>query len=191
MHEVTKSLAYDRHRTTTGVTMRAICRLAAVAAASVIVIGGAAGAGAQTPDLPSMVFGSVGPTGSAVGLPAIPGDVSPAPTRLVAVGGAPSWTCFGSVTVDIDTTYEPGAVWVDWKIHQFGVGTCGLEATLSWRNLDTGISGEHRLVQDLPGNWPSQGDDQNNASVTGSGPIEYRLVTNGGGYSAPLILTTP
>lgn len=52
---------------------------------------------------------------------------------------------------------------------------------MSWRNLDTGATGEHRLVQNLPGNWPSHGDDQNNTSLTGPGPIEYRLVTNGGG----------
>lgn len=171
--------------------MHTVSRLAALAAASVIVVGGTAGAGAQPPDSLGVAFGSVGPTGSAIGLPAIPGDVAPAPNRLVAVGGSPTCTCFGSVTADIDTTYGPGTVFVEWKVHQFGVGACGLEATLSWRNLDSGTSGEHRLVQNLPGNWPSHGDDQNNTSATGSGPIEYRLVTNGGGYSAPLTLTSP
>ena len=171
--------------------MRHINRFATVAAAAVIVAGGAAGATAQPTDPVSAVFGSVGPTGSAVGLSAVPGDVSPAPNRLVAVGGAPSWTCFGSVTADINNTYGPGTVFVDWKLHQFGVGACGLEATLSWRNLDTGATGAHRLVQNLPGNWPSHGDHQNNTSVTGPGLIEYRLVTNGGGYAGPLVLATP
>lgn len=171
--------------------MRTISRLAAVASATAIVIGSTAGAGAQSVDPVSAVIGSVGPTGSAIGMPAIPGDIAPAPDRLVAVGGAPSWTCFGSVTADIDNTYGPGTVFVHWKLHHFGVGTCGVEAILSWRNLDTGATGEHRLVQKLPGNWPSHGDSQNNTSVTGAGPIEYRLTTNGGGRVGPLVIVTP
>lgn len=191
MYEVTGLFAVEPCRTRTGVIMRTISRLAAITAATVIVVGGTAGASAQSVDPVSAALGSVGPTGSAVGLPAIPGDVAPAPNRLVAVGGSPTWTCFGSVTADIDNAYGPGTVFVDWKLHNLGVGTCGLEATLSWRNLDTGATGAHRLVQNLPGNWPSHGDDQNNTSVTGPGPVEYRLVTNGGGYSAPLVLATP
>lgn len=171
--------------------MRTTTRLAAVAAASVLALSGAAGAHAQPMDPVSAVLGSVGPTGSAVGLPAIPGDVAPARNRLVVVAGSPTWTCFGSVTADIDNAYGPGTVFVNWKLHYFGVGTCGLEATVSWRNLDTGATGEHRLSQNLPGNWPSHGDSQNNTSVTGPGLIEYRLTTNGGGQSASLLLATP
>lgn len=105
--------------------------------------------------------------------------------------GSPTWRCFGSVTADINSSYRPGTVIVDWKLRCFGAGTCGLEATWSWRNLDTWATGEHRLFQNLPGNWPSHGDSLNSTSVTGPGLIEYRLVTNGGGHSATLLLATP
>lgn len=169
--------------------MRTISKLAAVAAASTIVIGGAAGAGAQATDSLSGALGSVAPTGSAVGLPSIPGDIAPAPDRLVASGLSATGTCYSWVTANI-SQQSPGTVRVDWKVHQLGAGTCDLVATLSYHNLDTGHTGEHVLEQNLPGNWPSHGDSKNNVSITTPDNVEWSLETNGGAKAGPIEIVT-
>lgn len=169
--------------------MRTLSKLAAAAAASTIVVAGAAGAGAQETDSLSGALGSVGPTGSAIGLPSIPGDIAPAPNRLVASGTSATGTCYSWITADINQQ-SPGTVRVDWKVHQLGVGTCDLVATLSYHNLDTGYTGEHVLEQNLPGNWPSHGDSKRNVSITTPGNVEWRLETNGGAQAGPIEVVT-
>lgn len=169
--------------------MRTFSKFAAVAAASTIILGGAAGAGAQTTDSLSGALGSVGPTGSVVGLPDIPADTAPADNRLVASGPSATGTCFSWVTADI-TNQSSGTVRVDWKVHQLGVGACDLQATLSYENLDSGYTGKHVLEENLPGNWPSHGDSKNNVSITTPGRVEWQLTTNGGAEAGPLVLVT-
>lgn len=133
--------------------------------------------------------GSFGP-GSAEAVP----KVFPAPDRLVATGGSPTGACVGAVSTTLNGNGYPATSTVSWAFAVVGVGPCNLTATLSWRNLRTGATGEK--VAQIPHPRISLGIPDPIAHPydaivsTGSGPVEYRLTTTGGAVAGPIIVDT-
>lgn len=121
-------------------------------------------------------------------------QVLPAPNRLVAWGGSPTGACAGAVSTSLRGDGYPGTASVSWAFAVAGVGPCALTATLSWRNLDTGASGEK--VAQIPHPRFSLGVPDPIAHPygaiisTGSGRVEYRLTTTGGAVAGPIVVDT-
>ncbi|MBB1033517.1 hypothetical protein G6031_03830 [Dietzia sp. CQ4] len=118
----------------------------------------------------------------------------PAPNRLVAWGGSPTGACAGAVSTSLRGDGYPGSASVSWAFAVVGVGPCALTATLSWRNLDTGTSGQK--VAQIPHPRISLGVPDPIAHPydaiipTGSGRVEYRLTTTGGAVAGPIVVDT-
>ncbi|MCT2172987.1 hypothetical protein [Dietzia cinnamea] len=121
-------------------------------------------------------------------------QVLPAANRLVAVGGSPTGLCAGAVSTTLNGNGYPGSSSVSWAFAVIGVGPCNLTATLSWRNLDSGETGEK--IAHIPHPRISTGVPDPIAHPyeaiipTGSGPVEYRLTTTGGAVAGPLVVET-
>ncbi|MEB8325223.1 hypothetical protein NGF75_04380 [Dietzia kunjamensis] len=118
----------------------------------------------------------------------------PAPDRLIAAGGSPSGTCMGIVSTTLNGDGYPASASVSWGFGVLGVGPCNLTATLSWRNLDTGATGEK--VAQVPFPRFSTGipdpisSPQEAIISTGVGRVEYRLTTTGGAVAGPIVVET-
>lgn len=157
--------------------------IAGLAVAAAMSVPATAGAQAATS------AGSV--SGSAEILPRL----APADDRLVATGGSPTGTCAGTVSTTISPQSFPGASSVSWAFGILGVGSCDLTATLSWRNLDTGATGEkiaHIPAPRISGGVPDPIVHPYDAVIsTGAGQVEYTLTTNGGAEAGPIIVQTP
>lgn len=140
-------------------------------------------AGAQT--MPET--GSV--SGSAETIPAL----TPAEDRMVATGGSPTGTCFGAVSATIDPEGYPNSSQVGWAAGVVGVGACDLTATVSWKNLDTGESGEKVMEVPSPAFLPmgNIAHPKDTLIPTGPGQVEYTLTTNGGASTGPITVETP
>ncbi|MFB9258912.1 hypothetical protein [Dietzia aerolata] len=140
-------------------------------------------AGAQT--MPET--GSV--SGSAETMP----KLTPADDRLVATGGSPTGTCFGAVSATIDGEGSPHASQVGWAAGVVGVGNCDLTATLTWKNLDTGETGEKVMEVPSPAFLPmgNLAHPKDTIIPTGEGQVEYTLTTNGGASAGPITVETP
>lgn len=125
---------------------------------------------------------------------AIP-DLFPAQNRLIATGGSPTGACYGVVTTTISPDGYPGTASVGWAFGVLGLSACDLTVTLSWRNLDTGATGEKIARVPVPrisGGVPDPISHPYAAIMsTGAGPVEYRLTTNGGAVAGPVTITTP
>ncbi|QDQ97812.1 hypothetical protein [Tomitella fengzijianii] len=134
--------------------------------------------------------GPLGPTGSIGGLPNLPGVFAPGGDSLVAVGGSPSGTCWGAVSVGINGDGYPGSAVATWNIGVLGFGDCGLHATLHWTNLDEGTSGEQTIAVDAPQIFPARNDGKSGILNTGVGDIEYTLTTDGGAHSDTITVHT-
>lgn len=183
---------------TTGISRRVARRsvvsatttLAATALAVTATVSAPAIAGAQASAAPGpLTLGSLGP-GSAEAVP----QVLPAANRLVAVGGSPTGACAGAVSTTLNGNAYPGSSSVSWAFAVIGVGPCDLTATLSWRNLDSGETGEK--IAHIPHPRISTGVPDPIAHPyeaiipTGSGPVEYRLTTTGGAVAEPVVVET-
>lgn len=118
----------------------------------------------------------------------------PAPNRLVAWGGAPTGACAGAVSTTLNGDGYPDSASVSWAFAVIGVGPCNLTATLSWRNLDNGTTGQK--VAQIPHPRISLGVPDPIAHPydaiisTGAGRVEYRLTTTGGAVAGPIIVDT-
>lgn len=118
----------------------------------------------------------------------------PAPDRLVAWGGSPTGACAGGVSTSLQGDGYPGSASVSWAFAVVGVGPCNLTATLSWRNLDTGATGQK--VAQIPHPRISLGVPDPIAHPydaiisTGAGRVEYRLTTTGGAVAGPIVVDT-
>ncbi|UVE94099.1 hypothetical protein [Dietzia sp. B32] len=118
----------------------------------------------------------------------------PAPDRLIAAGGSPTGACMGIVSATLNGDGYPASASVSWGFGVLGVGPCNLTATLSWKNLDSGATGEK--TAGIP--WPriSTGipdpisSPQQAIISTGAGRVEYRLTTTGGASAGPIIVET-
>lgn len=162
-------------------SVRSVLGVAGLALATTIAV--PATAGAQTmPDT-----GSVG--GSAETIPAL----TPAEDRMVATGGSPTGTCFGAVSATIDPDGYPNSSRVGWAAGVVGVGACDLTATVSWKNLDTGESGEKVMEVPSPAFLPmgNIAHPKDTLIPTGPGQVEYTLTTNGGASTGPITVETP
>ena len=169
--------------------------LAATAAAACVAVASPVTAGAQVPGglgstgVGSTGVGSLGP-GSAEAL----AEVVPAPGRLVATGGSPTGACAGAVSTTLNGNGYPASASVSWAFAVVGIGPCDLTATLSWRNLRTGQTGEKvaRIPQPrISLGVPDPISHPYEAIIpTGSGPVEYRLTTTGGAVAGPIVLDT-
>jgi|GEM_PF-6268396 len=149
-------------------------------AAGCLVTAPVATAGAQ--DLGSLTTSSAG----------VPGGLVPGPDRLVAVGGSPTGLCAGAVAVSVHDGGYPDSATVNWTIAMPGVGPCGLTATLTWRNLDTGATGEQRVGVPDPRLSTGPAHPYDAIVTTGGGAVEYRLVTDVGASAGPItVATTP
>lgn len=159
--------------------------LAATALAVTATVASPAVAGAQIPG----GVGSLGP-GSAEAVP----QVLPAANRLVAVGGSPTGACGGAVSTTLNGNGYPGSSSVSWAFAVVGVGPCDLTATLSWRNLRSGETGEkiaHIPHPRISTGVPDPISHPYEAIIpTGSGPVEYRLTTTGGAVAGPVVVAT-
>ena len=159
--------------------------LAATALAVTATVASPAVAGAQIPG----GVGSLGP-GSAEAVP----QVLPAANRLVAVGGSPTGACGGAVSTTLNGNGYPGSSSVSWAFAVVGVGPCDLTATLSWRNLRSGETGEkiaHIPHPRISTGVPAPISHPYEAIIpTGSGPVEYRLTTTGGAVAGPVVVAT-
>ena len=122
-------------------------------------------------------------------------DLFPAPDRLVALGGSPSGLCYGAVSTTITPGGYPDSATVGWAIGLVGVGGCDLTVTLSWHNLDTHAHGEKTAYLPTPGfsgGMPNPIAHPYDAIIgTGPGRVEYRLTTDGGAVSGPIVVVTP
>jgi hypothetical protein len=122
------------------------------------------------------------------------GEVLPAPDRLVATGGSPTGACYGAVSTTIDGDGYPASASVGWAFVVPGVGPCDLTATLSWRNLDTGATGEKTASIPHPrislGVPDPIGHPYDAIMATGPGRVEYRLTTTGGATAGPIVVHT-
>lgn len=156
---------------------------AVLAAAAAVPLALAAPAAAQE-------GGSLGPTGSIGGLPNLPEVFAPGGDSLVAVGGAPSGTCWGAVSVGIEGDGYPGSAVAWWNVGVLGIGDCGLHATLHWHNTDTGESGEQTIAVDAPQIFPHRNDGKSGILNTGAGDVEYTLTTDGGAHSDTITVHT-
>lgn len=156
------------------VSAGALAAAAAVALATVVVTPATAGAQSSSSAVPQLF---------------------PAPDRLVAVGGSPTGACAGAVSTSINPQGYPGTSSVSWAFGILGVGPCDLTATLSWRNLDTGATGEkvaHIPVPRISDGVPDPIAHPYDAMMsTGAGLVEYRLTTNAGAVAPPVTLRTP
>lgn len=163
-------------------TVTSILGVAGIALAAAV--SAPATAGAQ--GVPSA--GSV--SGSAEALPTL----TPADNRLVATGGSPTGTCAGVVSATIDGEGYPHTSQVSWGAGVVGVGDCGLTATLSWQNLDTGETGEKSIDISEPRfatNALLLAHPKDALIPTGPGQVEYSLTTNGGAEAGPILVQTP
>lgn len=167
---------------TTAFAATALAVTAAVAVPAVAVAQASAAPGPVT-------LGSFGP-GSVDAVP----QVLPAADRLVAVGGSPTGLCAGAVSTTLNGNGYPGSSSVSWAFAVVGVGPCDLTATLSWRNLRSGETGQK--VAHIPHPRISTGVPDPIAHPyeaiipTGSGPVEYRLTTTGGAVAGPVVVDT-
>ncbi len=134
--------------------------------------------------------GPLGPTGSLGGLSNLPEVFNPGDDAVLAVGGSPSGTCWGGVSVNINGEGYPDSAVATWNVGVFGIGDCGLEATLHWTNTDTGESGEKSISIDEPEIFPARNDGKSGIMTTGPGDVEYTLTTNGGATSDTVVVTT-
>lgn len=167
--------------------------LAATALALTSTVSAPAVASAQASAVPSPLVpggvGSLGP-GSAEAVP----QVLPAANRLVAVGGSPTGACGGAVSTTLNGNGYPGSSSVSWAFAVVGVGPCDLTATLSWRNLRSGETGEkiaHIPHPRISTGVPDPISHPYEAIIpTGSGPVEYRLTTTGGAVAGPVVVAT-
>lgn len=125
---------------------------------------------------------------------AIPG-LFPAQNRLIAPGGSPTGACAGIVSTTINPDGYPDTASVSWAFGILGLGPCNLTATLSWRNLDTGATGQkiaHIPVPRLSDGIPDPIRTPTDALIsTGPGNVEYRLTTDGGAAAGPVVIRTP
>ncbi|MDX2357634.1 hypothetical protein [Dietzia sp. PP-33] len=118
----------------------------------------------------------------------------PAPNRLVAWGGSPTGACAGAVSTSLQGDGYPGSASVSWAFAVVGVGPCNVTATLSWRNLDNGTTGQK--VAQIPHPRISLGVPDPIAHPydaiipTGAGRVEYRLTTTGGAVAGPIVVDT-
>ena len=118
----------------------------------------------------------------------------PAPDRMIAVGGSPSGLCAGAISTTLDGDGYPDTASVSWAFAVVGVGPCTLTATLSWRNLDTGATGEKVAQVPFPRistGIPDPISHPYEAQIsTGPGRVEYRLTTTGGAVAGPIVVET-
>jgi len=125
---------------------------------------------------------------------AVPGQLFPAPGRLVAWGGSPTGACAGAVSTTLNGNGYPGSSTVSWAFAVLGVGPCDLTATLSWRNLDSGATGQKTARIPHPRistGVPDPISHPYEAIIpTGSGRVEYRLTTTGGAVAGPVVVET-
>ena len=125
---------------------------------------------------------------------AIP-ELFPAQNRLVALGGSPTGQCFGAVSTSLNPDAYPNSASVGWAFGVLGVGPCDLPVTWSWKNRDTGATGEKTAHVPAPGISGGVPDPINHPYEeimnTGGGPIEYTLTTDGGAVAGPITITTP
>ncbi len=152
-------------------------------------------AGAQASAAPGSVVpapgaaGSLGP-GSADAVP----QVLPAADRLVAISGSPAGACAGAVSTTLNGIGYPGSSSVSWAFAVVGFGPCDLTATLSWRNLRSGESGQkvaHIPHPRISTGVPAPISHPYDAIIsTGSGPVEYTLTTTGGAVAGPIVVET-
>ena len=118
----------------------------------------------------------------------------PAPNRMVAVGGSPTGLCAGAVSTTVHGDGYPDSASVSWAFAVLGVGPCDIVATLSWRNLDTGATGEKVAQVPFPRistGIPDPISHPYEAQIsTGPGRVEYRLTTTGGAVAGPIVVET-
>lgn len=161
------------------VTRRPMVSVAAVAAATAVALSAAIAvpAGANAQDSSGAL-----------------GQLFPTPGRLVAWGGSPTGACAGAVSTTVTGGGYPASATVSWAFAVIGVGPCELTATLSWRNLDSGASGEKTARIPYPRistGVPDPISHPYEAIIpTGSGRVEYRLTTTGGAVAGPIVVDT-
>lgn len=98
------------------------------------------------------------------------------------------------MSATIDGEGYPHTSQVSWGAGVVGIGDCGLTATLSWENLDTGETGEKSIDISEPQFATSAlllAHPKDSLIPTGPGQVEYSLTTNGGAEAGPILVQTP